>query len=292
MPCVTSKCNATEIICKYSDSRGFVHKWMTYFSVTDARYRIKDTQGFTEAVCKRTPRDDSRRYNAMNISTGTVAVSMVVIRLLYNRFFSARRELGWDDWAMLWVIILAVPCTTVNSIGLLASGLGRDVWTVTTDQLSNFAKYLYVLETFYMAEMAITKLSLSLFYLKIFPGMTIRRLLVGTCILNAAFGFAFVTSSIFACTPVSRFWTQFIHPEGPGHCINLNVFVWTHAASNIAMDLWMIALPLSQITTLELHWRRKAGVIFMFLMGTLYVENLSDIRAPCTLLTLPLASRW
>ena len=40
---------------------------------------------------------------------------------------------------------------------------------------------------------------------------------------------------------------------------------------SVVIDVWMIAIPLSQIRKLELHWKKKVGAAIMFLTGTLYV---------------------
>ncbi|KID70277.1 Extracellular membrane protein, CFEM domain protein, partial [Metarhizium brunneum ARSEF 3297] len=206
-----------------------------------------------------------------------ITALLVVIRLLFKKFFSYRRELGADDWVILATVVIGVPCTIINKVGLTANGLGRDVWTIPVDQLIRFVMFFYIMEVLYLTEMALIKLSLSLFYLYIFPGSGIRRLLMGTAVFNVVFGFTFVTTGIFQCTPVSRYWTQYVDPDSPGHCININLFAWIHAALNIALDVWMIALPLSQIKKLELHWKKKIGVTLMFLLGT-FVTIVSILR--------------
>lgn len=53
--------------------------------------------------------------------------------------------------------------------------------------------------------------------------------------------------------------------------MNLEAFIYTHAALNIALDVWMLALPASQIWRLNLSWKKKIGVLAMFGFGILYV---------------------
>ncbi|OAA37852.1 hypothetical protein NOR_06929 [Metarhizium rileyi] len=231
----------------------------------------------TETACNRPTRDQSGRYDAMNISMGVMTVLLVVIRLGFKKFFSHQRELGADDWVILATIIIGIPCTIINWVGLTANGLGKDVWTLPVDKLTRFVMYFYVMEVLYLAEMSIIKLSLSLFYLYFFPGKTIRRLLMGTAIFNVLFVFTFVTTGIFQCSPVSRYWTQYVDRNASGYCININSFALIHGAFNIAIDVWMIVLSLSQIQRLELHWKKRVGVTFMFLLGT-FVTVVSILR--------------
>lgn len=112
------------------------------------------------------------------------------------------------------------------------------------------------------------KLSLLLFYLRIFPSQLMRRLLWGTIIFDVMFGAAFVVTAITQCIPTSYFWTMWDH-EHEGHCININAVGWANAAISIALDFWMLALPLSQIKSLRLHWKKKLAVALMFVVGTL-----------------------
>lgn len=38
---------------------------------------------------------------------------------------------------------------------------------------------------------------------------------------------------------------------------------------SIALDVWMLAIPLWQLRGLKLHWKKKIGVAAMFIVGTL-----------------------
>ncbi|KND87683.1 hypothetical protein TOPH_07651 [Tolypocladium ophioglossoides CBS 100239] len=213
----------------------------------------------------------------MNISIGIITACLVVVRLAFKRFFSQHRALGADDWAILATLAIGIPCTIINKVGLTAHGMGKDVWTLQPAELTDFVLYFYIMEIFYLAEMSIIKLSLSLFYLYIFPGATTRHLLIGTAVFNVIFGFTLVTTAIFQCTPVSYYWTQYVNPQSSGRCINLNHFAWTNAALAVALDAWMIAIPLSRIRKLDLHWKKKIGVTVMFLTGT-FVTVVSILR--------------
>lgn len=204
----------------------------------------------------------------MSISLGTITVFFVLVRVIFKRFFSTTQTLGSDDKVILGTLALRISCTIINVRGMAAHGLGKDVWKLLPEELVTFAEFLYVMEVLYLAELSLIKLSLSLFYLNIFPGATIRRLLWGTAIFNILFGVTFVTTAIFQCTPVSYFWTQY-EEHSSGRCININAFGWTNAAVSVAIDIWMIAIPLSQVGSLNLHWKKKVGVIIMFLTGTL-----------------------
>ncbi|KAJ6437430.1 putative AC transposase [Purpureocillium lavendulum] len=233
-------------------------------------------KNITSSACNFPVRDKSEQYSAMSISLGTITVLLVLIRVTFKRFFSTAQTLGPDDKVILGTLALRISCTIINVQGLAAHGLGKDVWTMAPEELITFVKFLYVMEILYLAELSLIKLSLSLFYLFIFPGSIIRRLLWGTAIFNVLFGTAFVVTAIFQCGPISYYWTQYVEHSG-GHCVNINVFAWANAAISVAVDIWLIALPLSQVRALNLHWKKKLGVTVMFLTGA-FVTIVSILR--------------
>jgi len=187
------------------------------------------------------------------------AVIFVVIRTVYKQFV-AQIGLGLDDWAIICMILVCVPSAALN-LKLGQYGMGKDIWTLTPAQITNFAFTFWLTSFLYLAEVAILKLSLLFFYLRIFPDPGFRRLLWATVVVNCLFGLSFVLAGIFQCTPVSYAWEQvFDLSQTKGKCLNGNTLAWANAAISIALDLWMLYLPLSQVSGLNLHWKKKIGV--------------------------------
>lgn len=226
-------------------------------------------KNITELVCGRPARDVSARYDILNITLGTFTSLLVAARLVFKRFFGHRHRLSADDWVVFASFLVGIACMVLNSRGLAANGLGRDVWALNTAQLTRFVLFFYVLEVLYIALMSSSKVAMSLFLLAIFPNPEIRRLLNGTSVFVVLFGFSFVLTAVFQCTPVPYFWNQYVDPTSEGRCISTNMLGWVHGGVNIALDVWLLGIPLSQIRRLELHWKKKVGVAIMFLTGAL-----------------------
>ena len=176
--------------------------------------------------------------------------------------------LAADDWLILATTLAGVPSTYIGVHGTAANGLGRDVWTLAPETITAFGMYFYVLVVLYFAQITLLKMSLLFFYLRIFPGDGTRRVLYATVAFNAVFGVVFVFLAIFQCRPVSYFWEKW-DGEHVGQCLDVNGIGWAHAAISIALDIWMLAIPLSQLRGLNLHWKKKIGVAIMFCVGTL-----------------------
>jgi hypothetical protein len=115
--------------------------------------------------------------------------------------------------------------------------------------------------------MPITKASILFFYLRIFPGIILRRVTWCLIVVCALIAITFISVNAFQCTPISHFWKQW---DGePGRCIEPSGPAWTVSAIGIAIDFLMLSLPLNETRKLNLHWRKKLGVGLMFSVGCL-----------------------
>lgn len=120
----------------------------------------------------------------------------------------------------------------------------------------------------YFTDIFLIKLSILLFYLRIFPGTLIRKLIYGTIFVNAICWVVFVLLALFECRPISYSWTKW-DGEHEGTCIDNNALGWASAAITIAMDIWMLYLPMPELMNLKLHWKKKVSVGIMFGVGAL-----------------------
>lgn len=150
----------------------------------------------------------------------------------------------------------------------IGNGLGRDVWFLTPQGLDQYLKTFYVEEVVYSFVLATVKISICFLYIRLFPGSTFRRVCWTTQALQILMLAVFVAFDFAICRPLSAFWTSWDH-ERTGHCWNNNAFVWSHAAINIAQDIWLLVLPASQVWNLNMKWRHKLRVLSMFALGIL-----------------------
>lgn len=229
---------------------------------------IKAAKNITSIACNAPVRNKTEQYKAMSIALGVITVVIVIARVIFKSQFSAANALGLDDKVILGTLALRIASMVLNVVGFVDNGLGKDVWTLRPEVATRFIEYLYIMVAVYLAEVALIKISLTFFYLYIFPGTKIRRLLWGTIIFTAVLGFAEVIAALFNCSPISHYWTQYFE-NSQGHCVNINAFGWANASLGVATDIWMLYLPLSQIHKLQLHWKKKIGVMIMFMLGAL-----------------------
>lgn len=180
-------------------------------------------------------------------------------------------ELRPDDWVVLATLVILIAMAIITICGMSANGMGRDIWMLTPDKLSSFAFFFYLASNFYLVGIALNKEAMVLFFMYIFPAQELQRLLRVTAVVIGAQGLAFTIVNIFQCHPVQYSWARWTG-ESEGSCVHLNIVGWLHSATSVALDIWMLGIPLWQLRHLQLHWKKKVSVAVMFCVGALYVS--------------------
>lgn len=107
----------------------------------------------------------------------------------------------------------------------------------------------------------LTKVSLVLLYLRIWPGSTQQSSFRITCWIVLSFLLATWISTtlatIFACDPISYAWNSVIGEKGT--CINRQNAVYAYAALNIAYDFVVLLLPIPRLLRLKVSTGEKIG---------------------------------
>ncbi|EEU45681.1 uncharacterized protein NECHADRAFT_18440, partial [Fusarium vanettenii 77-13-4] len=175
--------------------------------------------------------------------------------------------------------LMMIPLNAI-SIPISRVGLGKDIWNVHPDDITDFlyVSFLFFFwdELLYLGVLPVTKISILLFYLKVFPGKNIRLgcwILIG---LNVAYFIAFELVSIFQCTPIEGAWRAW-DKEFPAKCNNINMQGWMAAILNIVLDVATLCLPLWELYKLSLSRKKKIQIMLMFSVG-FFVTIVSIVR--------------
>ncbi|KAJ4302759.1 hypothetical protein N0V90_001649 [Kalmusia sp. IMI 367209] len=225
------------------------------------------TKNVTSTLCELPVRNRSGRLKATNIALAILSNLSILARIV-GKFTGPGNGLGIDDLCLMVATYVGMSNAIIIDRGTLPSGLGRDIWTLPFSSITNFVRFFYVMEILYFVELTFLKLSLLFFYKRIFPGTTITKVLWATIAFNVLFGIAFTIAGIFQCQPISHYWTYW-DGEQNGKCFNINALAWANAGISIAVDIWMLAVPLSQVLRLNLALKKKLAVALMFGVGTL-----------------------
>ncbi|KAK1529309.1 CFEM domain-containing protein [Colletotrichum costaricense] len=213
----------------------------------------------------------------------------IILRLITK--FARLSPWGWDDYTIIVAYIILVAYVSLH-VFLEDNGAGRDLWTLSDSEITHFFKVFdacrvsadvissgfYALQTLYHSCIDIIKASILFMYLRIFhlPGEKITIALWVTQALNLMNGVIFIFVGLFQCNPVSLAWT-FWTGDATGKCLNIVYLALAHAGINIALDVWMLILPLTQVWGMNLARRKKFAIMFMFSLG-LFLTVVSCIR--------------
>jgi len=146
---------------------------------------------------------------------------------------------------------------------------------------TDFSVQIFWFEQYiYQVIVVLTKISIVLLYLRIFPKEVSRNFTYtcyGVIAALTAYGVAMCIFFGMQCRPVSYFWKQW-DGEHEGTCINFQLGTYIGSGINILFDLVVFFLPVPKLVKLQVRdTRRKVGVVVTFLVG-LFVTICSIIR--------------
>ncbi|KAH7002814.1 hypothetical protein EDB82DRAFT_482048 [Fusarium venenatum] len=231
----------------------------------------------TEHVaCNRPDIDNDHNIRAINFFIlGAILVSVGIrISTKFYRF----TKWGTDDY----LIIPAAILTAVQTICMILMtwvGLGHDIWTISEERTTRFFIYLLVVEFTYVLSLCLIKVSILFFFLRIFPDPTFIK------IIRWTIGFTILTTTIIlvlAClqsAPTEPSQEGWDGTANSGPHLNIQALILSHAGINVALDVWMFVLPLTQLYNLGLKARKKIGIMLIFSVG-IFLIAVSCIRIP------------
>ncbi|KAL9100925.1 MAG: hypothetical protein Q9163_003761 [Psora crenata] len=204
----------------------------------------------------------------------TVAVLLVASRLAVRAHIGSR--LGLSDYAIILSTLFSIGLTLSNmgleksqkpSVAMIcvspykcaAPFIVHNVLTLTIFQA------FFVSQIIYKFTINLTKTSICLLYLQIFPGVKLRRITYIVMTYVLLYATASIIGTVVQCSPIARMWDS----EIPGTCINLTAFWYANAAANILGDCIILVLPIRSTMALAIPQRQKYGLIVVFTLGAL-----------------------
>ncbi|KAI0537841.1 50S ribosomal protein L36e [Xylaria digitata] len=266
-----STCDPTDIACICSDTT-LLSTVETCVLANCTVIEALSAKNSTETLCGGEIRDNTVVTPVIVAVSGILAIVTVAMRVIDAL---PNRSLQPADICAILALVTAIPLGVLELI-MSSLGFGKDIWTLTPSHITRIVRFTWATELLYFILLVFTKVSLLLFYLRVFPSQMFQRVCYITMGVVIASGIAFTLTAIFYCTPISYIWTGWAR-ETEGHCLNFNAFAWSHAVTSIVQDLWIIALPLPSLINLQLGTRRKVHLILMFSVG-LAITIISIVR--------------
>ncbi|PCD24789.1 hypothetical protein AU210_013904 [Fusarium oxysporum f. sp. radicis-cucumerinum] len=215
-----------------------------------------------------------------------IRISCLTIGILAMVFFTMRAiskiigfvPYGHDDSLIIatlpFIIAFNIFCQVLTS-----KGLGLDIWFVEEDDIRTFLILIFASELSYATALALVKLSILAFFLRIFPDQKFRTIVRWTTIFILVMCPLYLALILAQRRPLDLFWNGWKNKNPQGVILSGNLIGITHGAWNVALDIWMMILPMTQLLKIGIKLKKKIGVIAMFGVG-LFLTIVSSVRIP------------
>ncbi|KAI4108962.1 MAG: hypothetical protein LQ339_002081 [Xanthoria mediterranea] len=203
--------------------------------------------------------DDDRRPDILGTAISMAILSTIAVA----RRFACRKKLkfalSYDDYSILVGLIL--------NLGICFD-LG---YAVGEHNAQQYLKMGYVFQLLYAHAITIIKLSILLFYCRLFPRESTSKrwrycvyAIAAVCI---GFFISGTITTIFQSRPISFFWTR----KGKGKCVDGLAPIYFSQSLQVLIDILILTLPIPVVWKLRLRRSKKIGVLGIFLLGSLQV---------------------
>ncbi|CAF3544920.1 unnamed protein product [Fusarium graminearum] len=246
-----------------------------------------EKQAFLDAASKKCvipAQDATVALRASSLVIFGSALGAYILRLISKCIYKS--EWGADDTFMSLAAFLIIPLIVLLQL-MVSEGIGRDLRTLKDEQivfcfqvsdvlLSSRVKLIIIKMFFfqqvtYFIVLGLVKASVLVFYLRIFPDHKFRIAVWVTQFVNLSSAGIYVILIILQKTPISLNWTGLYKPNHHGDVLNDKLLYLTHGIISMALDIWMVILPFTQVYHLGIKLRKKIGVLAMFSCGILLV---------------------
>ncbi|CZR70282.1 uncharacterized protein PAC_20184 [Phialocephala subalpina] len=202
---------------------------------------------------------------AINVLFIILPFAAVCLRL-YARH-QRRIPIDASDCCIIVALLLSNVFMITGIVMVVNCGLGFEQTVVTAEHgegpMILFRKFLVIMQLLWSSSLALVKVSILLFYVRIFA--------VGKFIIAAKFTAGFIVAwaiSVFLCVfllcrPFAYNWDATI----TGTCGNSILSYVILGAVNLMTDLVLLSLPLPYIWTLRLRFRIKIALTITFTIG-------------------------
>ncbi|KAL0941554.1 CFEM domain-containing protein [Colletotrichum truncatum] len=144
------------------------------------------------------------------------------------------------------------------------------------ENITKILMIFFVEELLYAFMVSTTKISIILFYLRIFREPWFRTVCYILFAATTCFGIWHIMQIIFVSSPISYSWT-FWDGEHIGQRGKVQMLSFVNSGINITLDLCLFVLPVTQFIHMSWTLRTKIGTSLIFLTG-LIVTVASCIR--------------
>ncbi|KAL3595516.1 hypothetical protein FPOAC2_09854 [Fusarium poae] len=185
---------------------------------------------------------------------------------------------GHDDSLIIAAFLFLMAFETIYYL-ISWKGVGLNIWHVDDEDIISCYKFVLAAEYMYAISLTFTKLSILAFFLRVFPDQKFRGMVHGTVAFILLMSLVYLVIFMLQRVPMRTFWEGWKEKDPGGVLLNSNAIGMSHGGLNVALDVWMIILPMTQLWKIGIKPKKKLGIISMFGVGA-FLTVVSTVRVP------------
>ncbi|TGJ78459.1 hypothetical protein E0Z10_g10304 [Xylaria hypoxylon] len=228
---------------------------------------------------------------SLPLSTTIIIISVVFAILpiiaVASRFWSRSIKnagTSWDDYFILPGLIFSVALCVTTIVAVTLGGLGSHILLdadgniVLDKRLTIFLQTEFAAQLISVVSLVFTKLSVVLFYRRIFRGKLFSIVSVALLVIISGWGVSFFFAILLECIPISQAWKSLYGtPEHGKYCYQYVPMFKATAISNMIVDIGILSVPIPIVWGLKAPLRQRIAISGIFLLGA-FVVGISIAR--------------
>ncbi|KAF3769520.1 hypothetical protein M406DRAFT_222497, partial [Cryphonectria parasitica EP155] len=199
---------------------------------------------------------------------GCISTVAIGLRLVAARI--AHRRLDASDCCILFAWLFTLGLTVACILEAVLGGFGWHEDDVLSrfgpDPIIQYHKIILPLEMLWNLSLTATKLSVLLFYIKIFAVTSIVLPAKIMIVFTALLGLSGFLSTFLICHPFAYNWNLSI---AGGYCGSQSALFAVFAILNLGSDVVVLAMPIPSLLSLRMPVWKKAWLLATFTIGFL-----------------------
>ncbi|QSZ30857.1 hypothetical protein DSL72_000415 [Monilinia vaccinii-corymbosi] len=218
----------------------------------------------------------SRQEGGLGVTRGAQVTGVVCASLILPwiagilRFFVRMRIqkfVGHEDWLTVASLVVHTALCGVM-LRLPAYGIGAHIENVDPRNFTVIAKLIFAGELLYVTTMAITKVAIGVYFLRLSNRRYQFWIIYGIMALSLLCNSAYLVFVLLECQPLSFFWDMF--SGGTGTCLSTSVIrsvTYIQGAMSAVTDWVYGVLPITFVWKIKMNPRTKLSVILVLSLG-------------------------
>ncbi|KAI1400389.1 hypothetical protein F4819DRAFT_367943 [Hypoxylon fuscum] len=233
------------------------------------KFAMDPTVPLDQLIPPPTERDDTHKVYS-------IAIACIILGVLGSAFVCARlwyrlrtKTFGIDDYAIVPSFVLYLGWTVLTVYAVLAAGVDKPLHEITVDEFTIWFQCIIAVTWLYPAMSAAIRVSILLFYYRIFidgHGRSFKYVIWGLIVLQGLYVVIFSILPGFICRPFRYSWLPL--ERGPYCSTNYwNAAQVTLYSISLAFDIILVFFPIFPVSKLQMPMKKRIGVGIMFMLG-------------------------